>query len=144
MVHQFQRCRLCCHCDLSGNHTIHDYWKLSVPFSLSVISIIFTMVVCKVWLNLLVRGVAVMVKTHPAVEILRLSLSKPLGCLLLKCLPQMRTTRSNDGCARYLAEVPCFLTHKRWNSSAYCKHWEHLSALCSTRDALCSGAPTVV
>ena len=26
-------------------------------------------------------------KTHPEVEILRLSLFKPLSCLLLKCLP---------------------------------------------------------
>ena len=38
-------------------------------------------------------------KTHPEVEILRLSLFKPLGCLLLKCLsrnvdlPQQRRTR---------------------------------------------------
>ena len=50
-----------------------------------------------------------MKKTHPEVEILRLSLFKPLGCLLLKCLPRTRTARSNDGHASYFAEAPCFL-----------------------------------
>ena len=47
--------------------------------------------------------------THPAVEILRSSLFKPLGCLLLRCLPRMQTTRSNDEHASYFAEAPCFL-----------------------------------
>ena len=48
-------------------------------------------------------------KTHPAVEILRLSLL-PFGCLLLKCLPQTQTACSNDGHASYFVHAPCFLT----------------------------------
>ena len=59
-------------------------------------------------------------KTHPAVKILRSSLFKPLGCLPLKCLPQTRTARINDGHASYFTEVPCFLTPKHWSSSANC------------------------
>ena len=39
------------------------------------------------------------------------SLFKPLGCLLLKCLP--RTARSNDGQASYFTEVLCFLASQR-------------------------------
>ena len=33
---------------------------------------------------------------------------KPLGCLLLNCLPRTRTSCSNDGHGSYFAEAPCF------------------------------------
>ena len=47
---------------------------------------------------------------------------KPLGCLMLKCLPvpRTRTACSNDGYANYFAEAP--------SSSAYRSRREHLSA----------------
>ena len=42
---------------------------------------------------------------------MRLSLFKPLVCIMLKCLPQPWTTHSNNGHASYFAEAPCFLEH---------------------------------
>ena len=61
-------------------------------------------------------------------EILRLSLFKPLGYLPLKCLPQTWTARINDRHTSYFAEAPCFLALQRWSSSAYRYRREHLSA----------------
>ena len=52
-------------------------------------------------------------KTYPAVELLRLFLFKPFGCLPLKCLLRTRIAHINDGHASYSMEAPCFLTPQR-------------------------------
>ena len=46
-------------------------------------------------------------------------LFKPLGCLLLECLPRTRTARINDGHASYFAGAPCFLAPQSWSSSTW-------------------------
>ena len=58
-------------------------------------------------------------KTHPAVEILRLFVFKPLGCLRLKCLLQTQTARINDGHSSYFAKCPASSPSQHWSSSAY-------------------------
>ena len=92
-------------------------FSLSVSLHWSAIACAYTVVSCKYAAPaFLVQSLAevflshaypshLLKKTHPEVEILRLS----LGLLLLKSLPRMRTTRSNDGHASYFAEAPCFL-----------------------------------
>ena len=55
-------------------------------------------------------------KTYPEV----LSVFNSLGRLQFKCLPWMRTARSNDGHTSYFMEAPCFFTPHHWSSSAYC------------------------
>ena len=82
---------------------------------------------CQIPATLSSTSITLPLKTHPAVEILRLSHFKPFGCLLLKCLPQAQTTCSNDRHASYFAQAPCFFAPQCWSSSVYYSRWEHLS-----------------